>query len=444
MKKKFLNNFSWKILSVCLAAITWILIVNIDDPVITRTITDVPVEIENEEAVQEKDKVYEITEGGTVSVYVKGKRSYVGNLRASDILATADLSDLSKWNAVPIIVSCRKYSEREVEVSLTGRAQSLKIALEDRVTKQFQVSVVVNGSVAEGFFLSQPECRPNLINVSGGETAVNRIDAIKVTLGVEGISDNINKKLKPKAYDAEGKEIDSANLHFSSDSIRVKADVWETKTVPVSIGTTGDVAYGYELGGLNYEPTSLLLAGTPEGLSQINRIYFTVDVSNASMDKEVQIILADELGEQLPDNVRIAEGIEYISVQALINRQEERRYSVSIDDIDLRNKNDKYDYSIRGISTSLEISVMGKKELLDQFDTDKYPVYIDVKGVEPGTHIMSLKLDNLPDMLYLTNSASVTVVVEKRSGSGNSPGESKPEDGGNTGEEDDSSGEEEE
>lgn len=414
MEKKLIKNLSWKILSLCLAFIAWIVIINIDDPVITRTITDIPVEIENEEAVEEKNKVYEVIEGGKVSVYVKGKRSDVGKLKQADILATADLSELSEWNAVPISVSCRNFSEKEVEINLTGRFKTLKIALEDQIKKQFQVSVIVNGSVADGYYLAQTECRPNLINVTGGESAINRIDAIKVTLNVEGSSENISKKLTPKAYDSEGKEIDSQRLHFSTDSIRVKATIWETKTVAVSVSPVGSVAYGYELGELNYEPKTLLLAGPTESLAKVNRINLSVDVTNAVVDKEVQIILEDVLKDELPENVKVADGTEAIAVLASVKKQEVRKFYIALDDIDFRNKKDNREYNVRDTLATWEISLMGSKELLDQFSFDKYPAYIDFAESNNGTHIFNIKIDGLPEGLILSNAPGITVVIENK------------------------------
>lgn len=443
MKKKLLKNLSWKILSLCLAFIVWILIVNIDDPVITKTITDVPVEIKNEEAVQEKDKVYEVIEGGTVSVYVKGKRSDVDNLKASDILATADLSELSEWNAVPIIVSCRKFSEKEVEVNLTGKTQTLKIALENRITKQFQVSVVVNGSVAEGFYLSQTECKPNLINVTGGQSAINRIEGIHVSLNVEGASDNISKKLEPKAFDSDGNEIDSENLHFSSDSVRVKAYVWETKTVSLVVSPTGDVAYGYELEDLNYEPKTLLLAGPQENLSQISRINLSVDVSGIVADKEYQIILEEALIGQLPDNVKVADGTESIAVQASVKKQTVKDFSIAVDDIEMRNKDERYEYTVEGTApVTCTVTLMGPEEMLDSFSIDDYSIYIDFSDAGEGTHIFNLEIEDLPDSLVLTNNPGITVSIERKRNGNSQPSPSPSPGAGGGGNSNDNSDEE--
>ena len=100
-KHIYLNNIGIKIGSVFFALLIWMIIINIDDPYKTRTFS-VNVETINESALQSVNKVYEVIDGSTASVKVRGKKSVVDKLEASDIRATADLSDLSAVNAVAI------------------------------------------------------------------------------------------------------------------------------------------------------------------------------------------------------------------------------------------------------------------------------------------------------------------------------------------------------
>ena len=93
-KQIFFHNLFTKILSIVGAVLVWIVIMNIDDPYKTKGFV-VSVETINEEALHSVNKVYEVIEGSTASVSVRGKRSIVDNLEASDISATADLSELS-------------------------------------------------------------------------------------------------------------------------------------------------------------------------------------------------------------------------------------------------------------------------------------------------------------------------------------------------------------
>ena len=75
-KNAVLNNIGIKLISVLIALIIWMTIINIDDPYKTRTFS-VTVQTINEDALKSVNKVYEVIEGSTANVKVKGKKSVV-------------------------------------------------------------------------------------------------------------------------------------------------------------------------------------------------------------------------------------------------------------------------------------------------------------------------------------------------------------------------------
>ena len=110
--KQITSNWGLKLVSLAIAIVLWLIVVNIDDPVTKKQFYNIPVEMIHEEALDSVGKVYEVTEGSVVSVTVEGKRSLIDNLKNTDFVATADLSKLSITNAVPIEVSLQKYADR--------------------------------------------------------------------------------------------------------------------------------------------------------------------------------------------------------------------------------------------------------------------------------------------------------------------------------------------
>ena len=111
MKEKVTHNLGLKLLSVALAALLWLVVINSQDPVETVTFEDVPVTIINEDALTAKDKIPEVVEGDTISVVVEARRSICEKLTRADIIAEADFEKISVTDAVPIDVSVRGYSE---------------------------------------------------------------------------------------------------------------------------------------------------------------------------------------------------------------------------------------------------------------------------------------------------------------------------------------------
>ena len=74
MKKILTNNIAYKLLSLFFAVIFWLIVVNIDDPEVTRTIQGIPVTTLDEEVITEKNQVYTILSGKEVTVTIKGQK----------------------------------------------------------------------------------------------------------------------------------------------------------------------------------------------------------------------------------------------------------------------------------------------------------------------------------------------------------------------------------
>ena len=76
MKKSLTNNIGLKLLAFIFAFMLWLLVVNIDDPVGSKTFENIPVTIEHSEVVTQDQRSYQVLDGtDTVSVSVSATRS---------------------------------------------------------------------------------------------------------------------------------------------------------------------------------------------------------------------------------------------------------------------------------------------------------------------------------------------------------------------------------
>ena len=98
MKNRIFNNLILKIISVVLAIIAWLILVNIADPTTAITVGGVNVRFENESSLSEKGYTYEVLDGAKISVDISGPKSEVTTISASDIDASVDLSKLSPFS----------------------------------------------------------------------------------------------------------------------------------------------------------------------------------------------------------------------------------------------------------------------------------------------------------------------------------------------------------
>ncbi len=406
MKKKLTSNIGLKILSVLLAAILWLVITNVEDPVKSRPFTNVAVDIQNEEVINVPDKVYEIIEGETVSFRVLAKRSVVDNLTSNDFNVTADFSKLlSGGNTVLIDVTSKKG-----EVTITDlKPKTLTIRQEEISKEDFKVNVIQKGEVTEGYYVGEKTASPLIVRVSGPKGRIDKIKEVVVEVDVTGASQSMNRIAVPKALDEEGNEIDATKLDFSDDYIQVNLKLYKTKTVELLAKIEGNPAEGYVVTGLDFEPKTVVIASEDDrALDKINYLQITENIEGEKSNLERDIDLKEAL--DLPKGVILVGDNLTVGMNIKIERLETKEITIWPNDIELRNR--KADQEV-GFNTTgpIKVLVKGPAEEIEEIDRPNLKPYIDLADCTIGTYGLFLEAV-LPEHTTLFETPMVSIFIE--------------------------------
>lgn len=405
MKKKLTKNLGLKILSFLIAIVVWIIIVNIEDPLITKKFTDIEVTPINENAITTINQVYTILEGDRVDISVSGKKSMVEKLRESDLKAYADLSALSKVSATEIVPTCTKYSEDDVTLTL-GKVKMMKVSLEDLESRQFQVEVVTSGEVAKGYHIDNKSTSPNLITVSGAKSEVNQIERVVVTVDVTGRTSSFEQEVKPKVYDKHGDLMDSSKLTFSVERFQVTIDLVKTKEVILMIQVKGEPKDGYEVGEINYEPKTVTVAGEQSALDDMSYLKITCDITgadeNIEQDFAISQLVTNESGVTLVDPEQMAA----ISIE--IKKLDTQEVEIDKDDIKVINAPYGYQAEINRVIGN--VLVRGRSENVKNLTAPDLKPYIDLSDCKEGTSLVNLQFSHNNKIVVL-NKPTVNITL---------------------------------
>ncbi|MCI9079057.1 MAG: hypothetical protein HFH68_09060 [Lachnospiraceae bacterium] len=406
--KFFVNNAGMKLISVIIAVVVWAVIINIDDPYKTRSF-NVEVETINENALNSVNKVYEIIEGSTAVVKVKGKKSVVDRLGASDIRATADLADLSAVNAVAIQPSLRKILSSDVFLECS---QVLRVSLENKESKQVKVNVIASGEPAEGYTLGECTAKPNMIEVAGGESAVGQIASVRVFLNVNGATEDFTKKLIPVAYDEDGNKVESATLSFSNSVVRVFAQILEDKAVPVKVKIIGEPASGYEYVSTDCLPEEVEIAGTSRRLSRISSVVIPVDISGmttASSKLEQDIYISD----YLPEGITPVAGFENVSIRITLEQVIKKNIDISLSSIGFSSLADGLQAEITGDTDRASLLVSGRASVLNSINSTNINAYVNCNGLTEGVYTLPVIIKDLDESCEVIETSKLKVRIYK-------------------------------
>jgi Uncharacterized protein conserved in bacteria len=414
MKNKITTNLFLKILSVVVAFLFWLVIINVTDPTMAKTFRNIPVKILNENVITSANQVYEIESGDTVNVTVKGKRSFVEKLTSADFTATADLSELSKVNAVGIAVQLKKQSGSGVDVEW-GNAV-LKVNLEQRETKKFRVEVEHEGELSENYVLGNIVAQPNIVEVSCGESKFKKIDHVGVMVSLNGESEDFEKRYKPILYNEDGEVIDSSNVTFSNDTIKVSTQVLATKEIPLYVEAKGKPASGYRLVGTDFRPETIQVYGSKDVLGKTISIKIPVSVAGAKKDVEREI----RLDRYLPAGLSTVSDMTTVSVRCQIEKNGSRSFVMTPSDVAVKNLPSNYTMEFEDESIKYSVVVTGKEEDLSDLVLNDLGAYVDLRGLSLGIHTLEVRY-NLPDGVKLKNGARVRVILRNQTSASETP-----------------------
>lgn len=305
MKLKLTDNLFLKILSVGIAVLIWLVVMNINDAEKTKVFSK-SVKLINTDVITENGKVFRVVEGTDyVNVRVRTRKSVIDELSADDFIVTADMQKDLKLNntMVGISVECKNRNVK-VDEHVTLSRSNVEVSIEDSATEQFQVHVRKVGTENDGLVVGSLIPEQTIIKITGPISLVQRIKTVEAPVDVTGIPVTSVRTCELKLYDGLGGEIDNTYLNYvgKADGINVTVSMLNTKTVPLKFSYSGTPAENYVVKDISYKPETIEIAGTGSVLSGISRWEIPAEAVNVDgIDDELQLVV--DLTEYLPPGV---------------------------------------------------------------------------------------------------------------------------------------------
>lgn len=404
MKNKITKNLWIKALSLCLAILFWIMVINIDDPVRTRQFTNVPVSVINEDAVSTLDKVYEIVQGKTVDITVTGKKSRVDKVTMQDLSATADLSQLSVVNAVNIYPECAKFPSLTCTL---GKVQTMIVSLENMKTAQFVPVIQQIGTVADGYYVVSATSKPNIIKVTGAKSQVRKVYGVRLEVDVSNAKKTLVTRAEPKAYGADGQELESDKFKFSVSQARIELDVRKTKTIPVTLSVGEQTESDYVCTSIEYEPKEIVIAGGQNKLEKIEELIIPIDLTGWFQSGEQTF----NVGDYLPSNITVSEVNPVVSVQLTIERLTSKKFYFTASEVALEGQENNYTYEWEKGQKAYEITIQGIQSSLQELNVSKLRPHVNVEDLEKGKHKVTVLFDELEGSSILSEEIQIPIKI---------------------------------
>ena len=435
-KRKITDNIPLKIMSVAVAVVVWLIVVNIDNPVGTNYYTLTNVELINKEYVESSDTIGKMCmpeeKQDSIRIAITTNKKIRDKIKVSDITATADLQQAVSLDTnpvmVPITVTCSVPGVTPNDIKVTP--QNLSVNLDEKETQEFVVNVS-RGDTKPGkdYEVGSLTANPEKVRITGPKSLVNKIDKVNATISLDGNTQDFTQDVNLTIIDKNQEALSDSEMNSlrieNNAKVSVTARLWKIRQgVGISAGYVGSPASGYQVGTVTTVPDTISVAGSTEGLETLTQNDNTItipadsiDISGESRDVERKISLKD----LLPDDVKLtSDSSEDVWVTVSILPEGSREFTLSTKDIEVKNKPD--DLQVTFETAQIEIRIKSDTEDLDDLNTETdIKASIDLKGKEEGNYKVPVTL-SLPDGYETVENVSTEVVISSGTGTDDSKG----------------------
>lgn len=213
MRKLLFENLGLKISAVLLSLILWFFVTSRGQ---SEMSIEIPVEFKN--VPSELGIVSANVK--TVNVTVKGQERLMKNIKTSDIRVFVDLERAKKGEGTYYIN--KDDIKLPYAVSLMNiTPSSLKIRLDETVTKNVTVKPSVTGVPEKGFYVNSVAVEPRNVIIYGLKSEIRKVNELRTeTLDITGMKETATHEVK----------IDTtANVKMDIDMVKIKVVITDRK-----------------------------------------------------------------------------------------------------------------------------------------------------------------------------------------------------------------------
>ncbi len=402
----FKNNLVLKIAALLFAVVLWSYVLADTDPPREKVLSSVPVNTITEQleakGLAVSKSLSDLPDAANVRVDVK--QSYVKQLTNAAVSLKVDLSQISSPGEyeLPIIPTSNNANCQVLEVI----PAKVKLVIDYKVPKSIPVELQVMGSVADGYWASEPMALPTgTVEISGAAIDVDKASRAVCYIDVSGLKEWNTKSMDVTILDSDGNPL-APELYGSLPSVIVDMDILPKKTVPVdavgSITGQDSIASGYEITDIECDPATVEIVGSAEDLANVSSIPLVpYPVSNASSDVTVPLDYAPPTGVTV-----LAEGKAQVTVTIREKTSTETYNSMNIE---IRNLGGGLNAKLE--QTKVDVTVLAGISKMSRLRAADVVPYVDLNGLGIGTHTVDIKFE-IPEGFVPENfSASATVTV---------------------------------
>jgi YbbR domain-containing protein len=401
------DNIGSLLLSLALAFAVWVSAVIAEDP---NQECAFPTSVALEVVGKDPDLIVVGTLVEQVSVTLRAPSTVCDQLASEPeaVNAVIDLSGLETGeHVVPVDLEFAVRPVRAEQLSPT----EVEVALETQAVRELFIRSVVTGEPALGFQADARSLSERAVEVSGPQSLVEQVEEVLAEIDISGARETVMEEVVLRAVDQDGQTIEGLTL--SPASVVVTQTITQSggyRDVAVKVEVIGQPASGYRLTNISVSPLTVTIFSTdPELVDQLPGYVQTepLDLTDIKDDVEVRLPL------DLPEGISAVDEQSVLVVVGITAIESSIPATIEVE--------------VKGLGPglaaqvspeSVDVILLGPLPVLDALEEGDVRFFVDLTGLDVGTHLVVPEAEILPDRVTAEsiNPETIEVTITQSNG----------------------------
>lgn len=398
-------------LSVVIAFGLWLFVVSNVSRENDVTIYNIPVVMEGETVMNERNLMITSVSANTVSLHLSGSRSDLNKVNSGNIIVKVDLSTIYEPGeriARQYSISYPENVPSDAFVVESKSPGSIYFDVDTRRNKEIPVQVKYTGTRSENYLYDTDNYVLDnaVITVTGPAAVADQIECAVVEVDLTDRVESISESFRYTLCNAEGEPVDAEQITTNVEAVRLDMKIQRIKVVKL----TADIRYS---GGatdknttVTIAPETIRVSGSDAVLAEIGDTYSVGIINLADLEKATNEL---KYTINLPEGITNQTGVTEATVTVQFSGLKTKEFT--IENIQSINVPEGMEAEI--INANLTVKVRGPAEEIDKLTEEDITAVVDFSAAEVGTETYKAAIhfsDAFPNVGAMkTSSVSATV-----------------------------------
>lgn len=370
-------------LSLVVAIGLWLYVVTNVSPEAEQSYYSVPVVLENEGVLLDRDLMLLSGGNSTVSIRLNGNRADLNKLSTGNLSVTVDLSGINE----PGEYECEykiNYPSGVSSVTVAKRlTPTVHIEVARYATKQVPVELVFTGELQKDLFLDQEGATlsTKVVTVSGPADEVDQIARAAIELDRTNLTETITGDFVYTLVNEKYEPVDVPHVQTDTGDIHLTLPVEYLKEIRLLVELVdGGGATAQENARCELETDTIWISGSREALSKIDDL--TIATVNLA-DVDLSTGYTEEVPIKLPENLTNQSGLKEVRVKVTLKGIQAKTLTLSRDQITILNMPEGMAANI--VTQRLDVTFRGPTDQIRQLTLAQIKATVDLTNYASGT-----------------------------------------------------------